>query len=142
MKKPNSFTLIEILVVVTIISLLTAGGISSYVNFNKQSRDARRKADLEQIRAALEMYKSNSSVSSYPVNATTSLAPTYIKSYPTDPKDSVAYLYIPLTSAGATCTVEPCPNYQLSASLEASGSQYQVNPYGGSTITNTPIPTP
>jgi len=141
MKKPNSFTLIEILVVVTIISLLTAGGISSYVNFNKQSRDARRKADLEQIRAALEMYKSNSSVSSYPV-LRTSLEPTYIKSYPTDPKDSVAYPYIALTSAGATCTVEPCPNYQLSASLEASGSQYQVNPYGGSTITNTPIPAP
>lgn len=55
----NSFTFIEILVVVTIIGLLTAAGSVSYSQFVKQSRDAKRKADIEQIRAAVEMYRSN-----------------------------------------------------------------------------------
>lgn len=64
--KNSSFTLIEILVVATIIALLTSIGVVSYTQFSKQSRDAKRKADLEQIRAAVEMYRSNDSTNSYP----------------------------------------------------------------------------
>lgn len=55
MKK--SFTLVEILVVVTIISLLASIAAVSYSRFIKQSRDARRKTDIEQIRAAIELYR-------------------------------------------------------------------------------------
>ena len=57
MKK--SFSLIEILVVTTIIVLLTTVAIISYSQFTKTARDARRKTDLEQIKAALEMYRSS-----------------------------------------------------------------------------------
>ncbi|MFH0979716.1 MAG: prepilin-type N-terminal cleavage/methylation domain-containing protein, partial [Candidatus Roizmanbacteria bacterium] len=57
MKK--SFTLIEVLVVVGIIGLLTSIAVASYSRMGQQSRDARRKTDLEQIRSALEMYRSN-----------------------------------------------------------------------------------
>ena len=53
MKK--SFTLIEILVVATIIGLLTASATVAYSQFAKQSRDARRQSDLQSIRAALEI---------------------------------------------------------------------------------------
>lgn len=55
MKK--AFTLVEILVVVTIISLLASIAAVSYSRFVKQSRDARRKTDVEQIRAAIELYR-------------------------------------------------------------------------------------
>ena len=55
MKK--AFSLVEILVVVTIISILASIAAVSYSRFVKQSRDARRKTDLEQIRAAIELYR-------------------------------------------------------------------------------------
>ncbi len=55
--KKKGFTLVEILVVVTIISLLASIAAISYSRFIKQSRDSRRKTDIEQIRAAIELYR-------------------------------------------------------------------------------------
>lgn len=55
----SGFTLVEIIVVISIISLIATIGISSYSVLNRNARDARRKADLEQVRSALELYKSN-----------------------------------------------------------------------------------
>lgn len=55
MKK--AFSLVEILVVVTIISILASIAAVSYSRFVKQSRDSRRKTDIEQIRAAVELYR-------------------------------------------------------------------------------------
>jgi len=114
------FTLVEILVVATIISLLAGTGLVSYSSFVKNSRDARRKADLEQIRAALEMYRSN--VGAYPTTApgqglpfgTGSLGDgtnTYLQKIPQDPKSNKNYYY--LYSAG---------DYTLASQLENSSS--------------------
>ncbi|MFA6533000.1 MAG: type II secretion system protein [Patescibacteria group bacterium] len=98
MKK--GYTLIEILIVATIIVLLTAVAVVSYSNFLKQSRDSKRKTDLEQIRAALEMYRSDKdsyfdyalgNCSSY--TALTSGSPKYIQSMPSDPKSSSGFYY-------------------------------------------------
>jgi general secretion pathway protein G len=136
MKK--SFTLIEILVVATIIGLLAAGAAVSYSQFSKQSRDAKRKADLEQIRAALEMYRSNNN--SYPTTITiscsssggiTDASNTYLSQIPKDPKCSTYTYY------GSISTND----YTLAAYLEAGGTtcvagqcggncNYCVGPYG------------
>ena len=56
--KKNGFTFIELLVVITIIAVIFAAGVVSYTGINKNSRDARRRADLEAIRQALEMCRS------------------------------------------------------------------------------------
>jgi prepilin-type N-terminal cleavage/methylation domain-containing protein len=56
--KKNGFTFIELLVVITIIGVVFAAGIVSYTSISKNSRDARRLADLEAIRQALEMCRS------------------------------------------------------------------------------------
>lgn len=58
-KKSAGFTLIEILIVIAIISILSIGGLASYTASLKNSRDAKRKTDLEQIRVTLEIYKSD-----------------------------------------------------------------------------------
>lgn len=55
----KGFTLIEILVVITIISILMSLLFVAYEGSRKAGRDAKRKADLEQIRGALEMYRSD-----------------------------------------------------------------------------------
>lgn len=121
MKIKKAFTLIEILVVVTIIGLITSIAVVSYTSINKNSRDARRKADLEQIRAALEMYRSNNN--SYPdaLDTLTTL-PVYIQSVPTDPK-SASYSYY-FTSSGS--------DYTLGAYLESSASVCVAAPNCGS----------
>lgn len=88
--KKNGFTFIELLVVITIIGVVFAAGIVSYTSISKNSRNARRKADLEAVRQALEMCRSidkeyPSSISSSitcPVSATV----VTLKSTPTDPK--------------------------------------------------------
>lgn len=98
MKKTAAFTLIEILVVVTIIALITAVASVTYTQLGKQSRDTKRKADLEQIRAALEMYRADNSA--YTAVAYTGscagfaglTAPTkYIEIMPSDPKSTSNY---------------------------------------------------
>ena len=115
MKK--SFTLVEILVVVTIIVLLTSTAIVTYTAFLKQSRDAKRKADLGQVSAALEMYRSNSDT--YPVGSvwatTLNVLKTpvvYIQSLPTDPK-STTYSYYYTGSIS---------DYTLGTYLESGGT--------------------
>jgi len=124
----RAFTLIEILVVATIIVLLTATATVTYTAFLKQSRDAKRKADLEQVRAALEMYRSNSNPSSYPVGSvysTTLLVLTtpviYIQSLPTDPKNPTYSYYYTGTAS----------DYTIAAYLESGGTNCVAGQCGG-----------
>ena len=63
-RKILGFTLVELMVVVSVLSILSA---VLYVNFNDaraQSRDAERKADLRNIQSALELY--NNKYGRYP----------------------------------------------------------------------------
>jgi len=104
-KRTKGFTLIEILVVITILALLIVIGAISYSSVNKKSRDARRKSDIEQFRSALEMYRADkgyypsgaesftplSLINSGP--AKTLYYSEYITSLPSDPKDNATYPY-------------------------------------------------
>lgn len=120
----KAFTLLELLIVISIVGVITAASVVPYNSFIKRSRDARRKVDIEQLRAALELYKSNSEVGLYP-EALPDLAPNYIQTVPTDPQGN-DYEY--------EC-VEECADYSLSANLE-SGSVYIVQ--AGSALTVIP----
>jgi general secretion pathway protein G len=132
MKK--SFTLIEILVVATIIGLLAGGAAISYAQLNKQSRDAKRKADLEQIRAALEMYRSNNNYYPLTGNVDTSCSSvsglsdatsTYLSDIPDDPKcPDFKYYYTAMSNTSGSCdnVSTYCTNYTLAAQLETTSS--------------------
>ena len=115
------FTLIEILVVATIVVLLTATATATYTAFLKQSRDAKRKTDLEQIRAALEMYRSN--INTYPTTGLSQLTtPTiYIQSVPKDPKDPTYSYYYSATGS----------DYTLGSYLEGGGTTCVAGQCGG-----------
>ncbi len=112
--KKKGFSLIELLVVATIIIVLTTIGLVSYQIANVRARDTKRKADLEQIRAALEMYRTENGL--YPATKE-ALETDYIKDLPTDPK-SYTYYYVRNVSTYA---------YTLDAYLEGGGTDTADN---------------
>ena len=92
----KGFTLIEVLVAATIIALLSTIGISGYQAVTRSGRDALRKADLEQVRSALEIYKAENS--SYPAASgcdPSGLVSNYLSELPIDPKPTTyRYCYV------------------------------------------------
>ena len=105
------FTLIELLVVITIIAVLSGVAMISFSAAGKGARDARRKSDLETIRQALVMYRSDEGC--YPGNLNGEgvidllLNEGYLtEPEPRDPKPNLySYIYTP----GANST--DCLNY-------------------------------
>lgn len=105
-QKKNGFTFIEILVATVIIAVMTSIIVVTYSSASRTSRDARRKKDLANIQAALEIYKVQHG--EYPSSAEcvsgggwtwpTCVAPRwipdldedYIPSVPVDPKQNAA----------------------------------------------------
>jgi len=65
MKK--GFTLVELLVTITIIGILASIGLNTFTSAQKKSRDAKRKAYLRQITDALEAYHNDNG--EYPASA-------------------------------------------------------------------------
>jgi len=101
-QKKCGFTLMELLVVITIIAVMMAGAIISYSSITTRSRDSKRKSDIEQIRQALEMYRADNLV--YPVCAGTGALDvtclssvagfsSYLTTIPSDPKSSSGFAY-------------------------------------------------
>lgn len=116
--KRSGFTLIEMMVVVTIMVVMVAIGIISYSAAGKKNRDNRRLADLERIRMALEMFRQNDVGGSYPANASTALVSGgYLGEWPTGPNGvGDTYYY----------TRPSFYTYWVRTNLEATGVGYSV----------------
>lgn len=105
-KNKSGFTLVELLVVITIIAILAAVGLTVYKGAEKHGRMAKRIEDLKAIQVALELYYANNKT--YPKTADTpvtwrsecdgwkpvdlatngvvpNLVPTYMVAFPSDP---------------------------------------------------------
>jgi len=112
----RGFSLIELIVVITIIALISVAGMVSYSGTNKKSRDARRVADLEKMRIALEMIRQVGTT--YPANASSLVSGNFMQALPTDPKSGNAYDYDQTSggygySIGATLEDPANPNYRV-----------------------------
>lgn len=56
LKKLRGFTLIELMIAISIIAIISAVGLVTYNQSQKLGRDAKRKQDLRSIATALELY--------------------------------------------------------------------------------------
>lgn len=119
-KKKSGFSLIELIVTVTIIAVLTVVATVSFGATNKKARDSRRMADLEKIRIGLEMAKQVGGT--YPANGSegTLVTAGYMPVYPTDPKSGQNYFY----------TRPSLYTYSLCAIMEDLGSTTPNDPVG------------
>lgn len=126
-KSKKGFTLVELLVVITILAILMTIGIAVYSGVQKNARDLRRKSDLRSIKIALELfYQANGKYPVVPtwVNSTATqpwipgLTTDYVSQLPKDPfnsgtttpwttASSYVYAYFSIPAGGYAS----CPNY-------------------------------
>lgn len=112
------FTMIELLVAATILAILSTIGVVSFQSASQRARDGKRRGDISQTRAALELYRSQYNVYPTPSSYTSMTGALRTAQYlsdplPADPKPS-PYVQYNYTTTGAT--------YLMCARLEVSGT--------------------
>lgn len=108
------FTLVELLVVVSIIAILAVIGIVVFTQVQKNARDARRQADIEAISTALETHYSNTACGAASDTYCAVEASWFADgSLPQDPSGG--------NYSGVSSIVDGSKTYKICADLEADG---------------------
>ncbi len=68
-RRDRGMTLVELLIVISILALIMGALLPNLNEIRKSARDRKRKADLKAIAEALEMYKLDQSLPRYPTGA-------------------------------------------------------------------------
>ncbi len=107
---PYGFTLIELLVVISIMAILSLIGFGIFTSTQGKARDARRKADIDEISKVLEVHFNDGKDQKYPPVSATWFASGVI---PTDPKNGATYTYpvASVTTYQACATLEDSTTY-------------------------------
>lgn len=140
----QGFTLVELLITVTVVALLTTIALVSYTAFVRNSRDAKRQSDLLLIQSALEQYHADQSY--YPQENTISTcvdgklkfgcplknssgSKSYLKELPQDPSGAASSYVYQVKPGGASCSDNPkkCKTYCLFAIKEGSDLKSQLS---------------
>lgn len=112
MNRKNGFSFVELLVVITIIAVLTGIGVVTYSSTMQKSRNAKRMTDIQVIRSALEICRSQDGF--YPVAIYPNLAcytSVALNNTPNDP-NSTSYAY---TRSSPTSYTISCPGGEAGA---------------------------
>jgi len=123
--RKRGFTLIELMVAISIIAILAAVGLVVYGTAQKTGRISKRIQDLGALKTGLELYKT--ATGSYPVAATPGtfvcigaatssligLVPSYMPSLPADPLDSGN------AASGTNC-------YEYTSNSATNATEYKI----------------
>ncbi len=120
----RGFTLIEILVVIAIIGILSSVVLASLATSRAKARDAKRVADIDEVRKALELYYDSNGAYPPTNTPTFSLPPVlktggFIAQIPVTPTGALPYRYYAGRFNGNTLdTSLPAESFVLDAQLE------------------------
>ena len=87
-RQRNGFTLIELMIVMVIIVLLASVGVAIYGNSVKNSRETVLRADLAELRKALDAYYADKQ--KYPASLEDLVTEKYLRKVPVDPITNAA----------------------------------------------------
>lgn len=142
MRNSKGFSLIEIMIVISIIGILSGIGLGVTGAIQKNTRDAQRESDIRILQSALQQYYAdnnkypNALISEFAngsalTNCSGKAPPctvtkTYLSKTPMDP-DGTPYFYRPVIniSSGTICdtsSITPCHFYFLCSKMENPGS--------------------
>ncbi len=168
MSNKFGFTVVELLVITSIIAVLSVLGFNTYQGTRLKARDAVRKTDLAKLGVALELYQQKNGKYVVPNPGTESCTRdsdtfyTAISSFmsdnnvPKDPSTKANYCYIGYNNGLAFrlyTKLENCSDPQIIPYINCASSQYNYAVVSGNTTvaiapgdtaipTPTPVPTP
>lgn len=116
--KKNGFSLIELLVVISIISVLSAVLVSNFMGMRERARDAQKIEDLYAIKNALRLYYNDKQtypggVDNSPYDLTTEMSSVYMPSI-----SGIGYTYVRTNNGDG---------FNLCVGLEAGAADDDVN---------------
>ncbi len=104
-KNQSGFTLLEILVVISIIGILIVLGAAAFSVAQQRGRDARRRGDMKAMQNAFEQYYAATG-SVYAAGDCTGMQDQFSSnSLPTDPKPSQSYTCVSTDSTYCACAL-------------------------------------
>lgn len=131
-KNQTAFSLVELLIAVSIVAVITGVAISSLSGLQRSGRDTQRQADLRMIQSALQQYYGNEN--HYPDTlvltagaALSASGRTYLSATPKDPiaGTTTPYCYTSYfaasnlnSCAGGGASANLCHYYKLDAKLD------------------------
>ncbi len=161
-KHRRGFTLVELLVVMTIIGLLSSIATVSFTSSRMRARNARRLADMDAFRTAMELFygdnggypgdlspdpgglvlgKGNATVLSQGGFAASAKGNLYLQSVPINPPGGGAdYLYYSYNNDGTHCIMAVCPSFGVEFVLEAAVNGIPAGAYVAGPVNNKPAP--
>lgn len=134
-QRSKAFTLLELLVVISIIGILIALGIVAFSTAQQKSRDARRRGDIKAMQQGFEQYYADNSASYGTCSTMRGNNDIFPGGAPTDPKSSNDYdcgvggggycVCANLETGGGNAGgSSPCPDSGLPSGASANDNWY------------------